>query len=235
MKKINCFKAYDVRGRVPEELDEDIAYRIGRGYAAFVKPRSVAVGRDIRLSSPAIMAAVVKGLTDSGVDVLDIGVGGTELSYFATFSRELDGGIMVTASHNPPDYNGMKFVREGSRPISGDTGLQDIRRIAESGQFTRPARRGERFAVDIMPAYIEHLLSYVDRSRLKPLKVVVHAGNGGAGLIIDKLEPLLPFKFIKVHHEPDGTFPNGVPNPMLVENHRAPVEALKKHDADVAI
>ena len=126
---------------------------------------------------------------------------------------------MVTASHNPPDYNGMKFVREGSRPISGDNGLQDIRRLAEPGVFTTPTRVGERFAVDIMPEYIEHLLSYVDRSKLKPLKVVVHAGNGGAGLIIDKLEPYLPFKFIKVHHEPDGTFPNGVPNPMLIENH----------------
>jgi phosphomannomutase/phosphomannomutase/phosphoglucomutase len=142
---------------------------------------------------------------------------------------------MVTASHNPPDYNGMKFVREGSRPISGDTGLEDIRAIAESGKFTPPARIGERFAVDIMPEYIEHLLSYVDRAKLKPLKIVVHAGNGGAGLIVDKLEPYLPFEFIKVQHEPDGTFPNGVPNPMLMENHRAPVEALKKHGADLAI
>jgi phosphomannomutase/phosphomannomutase/phosphoglucomutase len=142
---------------------------------------------------------------------------------------------MVTASHNPPDYNGMKFVREGSRPISGDTGLQDIRRLAEAGKFGTPARRGERYAVDIMPEYIEHLLSYVDRAKLKPLKIVVHAGNGGAGLIIDKLEPHLPFKFIKVQHEPNGLFPNGVPNPMIVANHRAPIEALKKHGADCAI
>jgi phosphomannomutase/phosphomannomutase/phosphoglucomutase len=146
MKKINCFKAYDVRGRVPEELDEDIAYRIGRGYAAFVKPRVVAVGRDIRRSSPALTEALVKGLTDSGVDVLDIGVGGTELSYFATFSRNLDGGIMVTASHNPPNYNGMKFVREGSRPISGDTGLVEIRQLATAGRSTKPEPLGERCA-----------------------------------------------------------------------------------------
>ena len=215
---IQGFKAYDLRGRIPSELNEDVAYRIGRAYAEFVKPKRVIVGRDIRLSSELLCKALEQGLLDSGVDVYDIGLCGTEVVYFATFAREMDGGIMVTASHNPPDYNGMKFVREGSRPISGDNGLQDIRRIAESGQFTKPSRIGERFAVDIMPEYIEHLLTYVDRSKLKPLKVVVHAGNGGAGLIIDKLEQYLPFKFIKVQHEPDGTFPNGVPNPMLVEN-----------------
>src|SRR5512140_1916774 len=232
---ISGMKAYDLRGRIPEELNEDVAYRIGRAYAEFVRPRKVIVGRDIRLSSEVIGKALEQGLLDSGVDVYDIGLCGTEVVYYATFAREMDGGIMVTASHNPPDYNGMKFVREGSRPISGDNGLQDIRRIAEAGQFSTPTRRGERYAVDIMPEYIEHLLSYVDRAKLKPLKVVVHAGNGGAGLIIDKLEPYLPFKFIKVHHEPDGTFPNGVPNPMLVENHRAPVEALRKHGADCAM
>ncbi len=182
MKKINCFKAYDVRGRVPEELDEDIAYRIGRGYAAFVKPRIVAVGRDIRGSSPMLTAALVKGLTDSGVDVLDIGVGGTELSYFATFNRKLDGGIMVTASHNPPNYNGMKFVREESRPISADTGLQEIRALAERDAFGPPvAARGKVKQVDVKPEYIEHLLSYVDLKALAPLKIVVNAGNGGAG------------------------------------------------------
>ncbi len=193
------------------------------------------VGRDIRLSSELLAKALEQGLLDSGVDVYDIGLCGTEVVYFATFAREMDGGIMVTASHNPPDYNGMKFVREGSRPISGDNGLLDIRRIAERGVFSKPSRVGERFAVDIMPEYIEHLLTYVDRPKLKPLKVVVHAGNGGAGLIIDKLEQYLPFKFIKVHHEPDGTFPNGVPNPMLLENHAAPVAALRKHGADCAI
>jgi phosphomannomutase/phosphomannomutase/phosphoglucomutase len=232
---ISGMKAYDLRGRIPEELNEDVAYRIGRAYAEFVKPKKVIVGRDIRLSSEQLGKALEEGLLDSGVDVYDIGLCGTEVVYYATFAQQMDGGIMVTASHNPPDYNGMKFVREGSRPISGDNGLQDIRRIAESGQFSKPSRRGERYAVDIMPEYIDHLLSYVDRSKLKPLKVVVHAGNGGAGLIVDKLEPHLPFKFIKVQHEPDGNFPNGVPNPMLAENHRAPVEALRKHGADCAI
>jgi phosphomannomutase/phosphomannomutase/phosphoglucomutase len=232
---ISGFKAYDLRGRIPSELNDDVAYRVGRAFAEFVKPKKVIVGRDIRLSSEQLGKALEEGLLDSGVDVYDIGLCGTEVVYFATFAKEMDGGIMVTASHNPPDYNGMKFVREGSRPISGDTGLQDIRRIAESGQFTKPARRGERYAVDIMPEYIAHLLTYVDRPRLKPLKIVVHAGNGGAGLIVDKLEPHLPFQFVKVQHEPDGNFPNGVPNPMLVDNHRAPVEALKKHGADCAI
>lgn len=229
------FKAYDLRGRVPSELNEDVAYRIGRAYAEFLKPRKVVVGRDIRLSSEEIARALEQGLLDSGVDVHDIGLCGTEAVYFATFSERMDGGIMVTASHNPPDYNGMKFVREDSRPISGDTGLQDIRQIAESGEFSKPDRLGERYAIDIMPSYIQHLLSYVDLGKLRPLKIVAHAGNGGAGLIVDKLEPHLPFEFIKVDHEPDGEFPNGVPNPMLIENHRAPVEALRRHGADLAV
>ena len=236
MKKITCFKAYDVRGRVPEELDDDIAYRIGRGYATFVKPRTVAVGRDIRSSSPGLTAALVKGLTDSGVDVLDIGVGGTELSYFATFSMKLDGGIMVTASHNPPNYNGMKFVREGSRPISADTGLQDIRSLAERDEFGPPvAARGKVRQLDVKPAYIEHLLSYVDRDSLAPLKIVVNAGNGGAGPIVDLLEPHLPFKFVKVFHEPDGSFPNGVPNPMIEANRAVTIERLRAERADLGI
>ena len=236
MKKITCFKAYDVRGRVPEELDEDIAYRIGRGYAAFVKPRTVAVGRDIRASSPPLTAALIKGLTDSGVDVLDIGVGGTELSYFATFSRKLDGGIMVTASHNPPNYNGMKFVREGSRPISADTGLQDIRALAERNEFGPPAAaRGKVRHVDVKPEYIEHLLSYVDTKALAPLKIVVNAGNGGAGPIVDLLEPHLPFRFVKVFHEPDGSFPNGVPNPMIEENRTVTIERIRAERADLGV
>jgi phosphomannomutase len=236
MTKINCFKAYDVRGRVPEELDEDIAYRIGRAYAAFVKPRTVAVGRDIRLSSPALTVALVKGLTDSGVDVLDIGVGGTELSYFATFSRKLDGGIMVTASHNPPNYNGMKFVREGSRPISADTGLQEIRALAERNEFgPASAAPGKVRQIDIKPEYIEHLLSYVDVKSLAPLTIVVNAGNGGAGPIVDLLEPHLPFRFVRVFHEPDGRFPNGVPNPMIEENRRVTIERLRAERADLGV
>jgi phosphomannomutase len=236
MKKIDCFKAYDVRGRVPEELDEDITYRIGRAYAAFVKPRVVAVGRDIRASSPSLTAALVKGLVDSGVDVLDIGVGGTELSYFATFARKLDGGIMVTASHNPPNYNGMKFVREEARPISADTGLKDIQSLAERNEFGPPAARpGKVRQVDVTGDYVQHLLSYVDTRALAPLKIVVNAGNGGAGPIVDLLEPHLPFKFIKLFHEPDGTFPNGVPNPMIEANRTVTIDRLRAEKADLAI
>ena len=218
MNPITCFKAYDLRGRIPTELNDEVAYRVGRGYAQFLNPARVVVGRDIRLSSASLTDALCRGLTDSGVDVYDIGICGTEGVYFATFDGGYDGGIMVTASHNPPDYNGMKFVREQSKPISGDNGLQEIRAFAERAQFPPPERVGVRRSVDTMQAYIAHLLSYVDVSKLKPLKIVVNAGNGGAGLIVDQLEPHLPFQFIKVHHEPDGHFPNGIPNPMLEEN-----------------
>lgn len=235
MKEITCFKAYDVRGRVPSELNEDIAYRVGRGYAEFVGARRVAVGRDIRLSSPALSTALMRGLTDSGVDVLDIGVGGTEMVYFATFHEKLDGGIMVTASHNPPDYNGMKMVREESRPISADSGLLDIKALAERDAFESPERKGEVKPHDVRAPYIEHLLGYVERDALKPLKIVVNAGNGGAGPIVDLLEPHLPFEFIKLHHEPDGTFPNGVPNPMIERNRAVTIEKIRETGADLGL
>ena len=235
MSSITCFKAYDLRGRIPTELNEDVAYRVGRGYAQFLNPKRVVVGRDIRLSSAGLTDAVCRGLTDSGVDVYDIGVCGTEGVYFATFDGGYDGGIMVTASHNPPDYNGMKFVREQSKPISGDNGLQEIRGFAERAQFPTPAHPGVRRGIDTMQAYVAHLLSYVDVGRLKPLKIVVNAGNGGAGLIIDQLEPHLPFQFVKVHHEPDGRFPNGIPNPMLAENRAPTVAAIRASKADFGI
>ena len=235
MKKITCFKAYDVRGRVPGELNEDVAYRVGRAYAEFVGARRVAVGRDIRLSSPALAAALTRGLTDSGVDVLDIGLVGTEIVYFATFHEKLDGGIMVTASHNPPDYNGMKMVREESRPISADTGLKEIQAIAERESFRAPSRKGTVEPHDVRPAYIEHLLGYVDREALKPLKIVVNAGNGGAGPIVDLLEPHLPFEFVKLNHTPDGTFPNGVPNPMIERNRTVTIDKIRETKADLGL
>ncbi|MFO1467187.1 MAG: phosphomannomutase [Steroidobacteraceae bacterium] len=235
MKPITAFKAYDLRGRIPDELNEQIACAIGAGLAQFLSPRRIVVGRDIRLSSAALTDALCEGLTDAGVDVYDIGVCGTEGVYFATFHGGYDGGVMVTASHNPADYNGMKFVREGSRPISGDTGLKDIRAFAESGHFPPAARRGERIATDIWPAYVGHLLSYVDRKRLAPLKIVVNAGNGGAGLVIDRLEPHLPFEFVKLHHEPDGHFPNGIPNPMLIENRASTAAAIRASGADLGL
>jgi phosphomannomutase/phosphomannomutase/phosphoglucomutase len=229
------FKAYDYRGRIPHELNPDVAYRIGRAYAQFLKPKRVIVGRDIRLSSAELCDALTNGLLDSGVDVYDIGLCGTEGVYFATFAENMDGGIMVTASHNPPDYNGMKFVRAQSRPISGDTGLKDIQAIAEANRSAPPTQRGKRIALDIQDKYIEHLLSYLDRSKLKKLKIVVNAGNGGAGMVVDKLERHLPFEFIKINHAPDGTFPNGVPNPMLEENRASTIAAIKQHGADLGI
>jgi len=235
MEEITCFKAYDVRGRVPDQLNEDIARRIGRAYAEIIKPRQVVVGHDIRLTSESIKAALTEGLREQGVDVYDIGLCGTEEIYFATSHAGMDGGIAVTASHNPKDYNGMKFVREESRPISADTGLLDIRATAERNQFTAAAAPGELHPLDTASAYVEHLLSYVDVEALRPLKIVVDAGNGGAGRIVDLLEPHLPFEFIKLHHEPDGNFPNGVPNPLLPENRTAAIDAVREHGADLGI
>jgi phosphomannomutase len=236
MTTLTAFKAYDVRGRIPTELNETLAYQIGQAYAAFVKPKRVCVGRDIRLSSAKLCEALVRGLSDSGVDVADIGLCGTEGVYFATFAEGFDGGIMVTASHNPPDYNGMKFVREQSRPISADTGLMDMARLIESGDLPpKAAVPGRVTTIDTSAKYDAHLLGYVDLAKLKPLKVVVNAGNGGAGMVIDRLEPRLPFRFIKIHHEPDGTFPNGVPNPMLEENRQPTIDAINRHKADVGL
>jgi len=236
MVKLRCFKAYDIRGRIPDELNDTLAYQIGQAYAAFVKPRMVAVGRDIRESSAQLRDSMTRGLTDSGVDVADIGLCGTEGVYFATFAEELDGGIMVTASHNPPDYNGMKFVREQSRPISADTGLADMQALIENAQLPgKTGTSGQVSPLDISGKYLQHLLGYVATDRLKRLKVVVNAGNGGAGLIIDQLEPHLPFNFVKIHHLPDGHFPNGVPNPMLEENRKPTADAIRRHGADFGI
>ena len=236
MSKLTCFKAYDIRGRIPSELNDDLAYKIGQAYVAFVKPKTVAVGRDIRQSSDQLRKALIRGLNDSGCDVADIGLCGTEGVYFATFADGYDGGIMVTASHNPPDYNGMKFVREQSRPISADTGLKDMQALIENNQLpATAARRGTTRAVDTSRQYLEHLLGYVKGAKLKPLRVVVNAGNGGAGLIVDELEKHLPFQFIKLNHEPDGSFPNGVPNPMIEANRTSTIEAIRRHGADVGL
>jgi len=232
---LTCFKAYDIRGRIPDELNEEIAYRIGRAYADYLKPGKVIVGRDVRLTSEAFCAALSEGLTDGGADVFDIGLCGTEMVYFATFAEKMDGGIMVTASHNPLDYNGMKLVREGAKPISGDSGLDVIRSLAEKADFSAAGRKGNVSPLDIRETYVTHLLGYVDRDALRPLKLVVNAGNGCAGPVIDWLAEKLPFEFIRVHHEPDGTFPNGIPNPLLPENRSATAEAVRACGADAGI
>ncbi len=232
---IDCFKAYDIRGRIPDQLNTDVAYRIGNATAEYLGASRVVLGRDIRLSSEELADSVAQGLMEAGVDVLDIGIGGTEMIYFATSHLQTDGGIMVTASHNPADYNGLKLVREESKPISRDTGLMDIQKLAERDERVVSDTPGQRTVVDIRQPYIDKLLSFVDTKTLSSLKVVVNAGNGGAGAIVDLLETHLPLQFVKVHHEPDGTFPNGVPNPMLEENRFSTIEAIKVHGADFGI
>jgi phosphomannomutase len=235
-----CFKAYDIRGRLGDELNEDIAYRIGRAYAVYLNPKTVVIGADVRHSSEGLKMALAKGLMDEGVDVIDIGMTGTEEVYFATFHLGGDGGIEVTASHNPMDYNGMKLVRSGSRPISGDTGLHEIHRIAEANQFAEVRKRGTYIKQDVLPAFVDHLMTYIDLEKLRPLKLVVNAGNGAAGHVIDVIEQVfmqrkIPVSFIKIHHEPDGSFPNGIPNPLLPENRAATAEAVLAHQADMGI
>ncbi|MGL5468003.1 MAG: phosphomannomutase CpsG, partial [Shewanella sp.] len=214
---VKAFKAYDIRGRLPDELNEEISYRIGRAYADYLPAKKVAVGYDIRLSSEALAAAVRHGLIDGGVEVVDLGLVGTEEVYFATSHLALDGGIMITASHNPKQYNGMKLVRELSKPISGDSGLNDIKALVASKSYIPSQdlalyeQKSQRY--DISREYTQHLLSYLNRSALRPLRIVVNAGNGAAGHMIDNLEAHLPFEFIKINHAPDGNFPNGIPNP----------------------
>ncbi|MDH4322240.1 MAG: phosphomannomutase [Desulfobulbaceae bacterium] len=231
----SCFKAYDLRGKVPDELDEALAYRIGQACAAFLKPQKIAIGHDIRLSGPALARALAKGFTDAGVAVLDLGQCGTEEIYFAAFHLEVDGGIIVTASHNPAEYNGMKFVRGGARPISGDTGLFEIAEFAAGNETVLSDTPGSVTPYDNRPAFIDHLLGYVDRQQLKPLKLVVNSGNGCAGPVIDLLEKHLPFTFVKVQHQPDGSFPNGVPNPLLPENREVTAQAVRESGAAMGI
>ncbi|MCH7743743.1 MAG: phosphomannomutase [Proteobacteria bacterium] len=235
VEEISCFKAYDLRGRIPDEINEDIAYRVGRAYAAWLQPARVVVGHDIRLSSPGMCQALIGGLLEGGVDVFHIGQCGTEEIYFATSHFEMDGGIVITASHNPKNYNGMKLVREESKPISSDSGLDEIKALAEANEFEPVAKRGQLVALDHHAAYCAKLLSYVDIAKLKPLKVVVNAGNGGAGAVIDRIEKFLPLQFIKVHHQADGNFPNGVPNPLLPENRVSTINAINEHQADIGI
>lgn len=241
MQKLTCFKAYDIRGKLGEALNDDVAYRIGRAYGEFIGAgKQVVVGGDVRLTSETLKLALANGLQDAGVNVIDIGMTGTEEIYFATFHLGVDGGIEVTASHNPMDYNGMKLVREGSRPISGDTGLKDIQRMAEENNFPPVTQRGTLTQQSCLGAYVQHLLGYIDLQAIKPLKLVVNAGNGAAGHVVDALEAefnrlQVPITFIKVHNEPDGTFPHGIPNPLLPENRADTRDAVLAHNADMGI
>ena len=233
---VEAFGAYDIRGIYPKTINEEIAYRIGRFFPSLFAARKVVVGNDIRLSGPAIKKSLIKGLVESGCNVIDIGQCGTEMIYFATAHLKLDGGVMITASHNPKEYNGMKFVRQEARPISGDTGLRELEKQVADGELPVAAEvPGKVESLDITEEYVKHILSYVDVTKLRPLKVVVNAGNGAAGPILDVMEKYLPFELIKVHHEPDGSFPNGVPNPLLPENRDATAKAVREFGADTGV
>ncbi|WP_307760850.1 phosphomannomutase [uncultured Phascolarctobacterium sp.] len=235
-----AFKAYDVRGVVPTEVNAEMAYRVGRVFAAMFAAEKVIVGHDIRLSGRELVDALTEGLRHGGSDVIDIGQCGTEMIYFATAHLDADGGIMVTASHNPAEYNGMKLVRRGARPISADTGLMEIAdMVVDSKDFPHlqvPGKtEGSVKQYDIMPDYIEHLLGYIDVKVLKPLKIVANPGNGGAGPVLNELAKYLPFEFIKLNENPDGNFPNGVPNPLLVPNREATAKLVREHQADLGV
>ena len=244
LQTLSCFKAYDIRGKLGEELNEEVAYNIGRAYASHLKPTTIVVGGDVRETSETLKLALANGLQDGGVDVIDIGMVGTEEIYFATSYLKVDGGIEVTASHNPIDYNGMKLVKEQSKPISGDTGLNDIKALVEekpwlSGDVTS-VKKGSLKQLDNLTPYVEHLMTYIEPKNIKPLKLVVNSGNGAAGHVIDELENQfqknnIPVKFIKVHHKPDATFPNGIPNPLLPENRSDTTDAVLDHNADMGI
>jgi phosphomannomutase/phosphoglucomutase len=232
---LNGFKAYDIRGRVPDELNEDLVRRIGNAMSQLLGPGPIVLGRDVRLSSSSLQEALADGINASGRDVIDIGLCGTEEVYFQTAHLGAAGGIMVTASHNPMDYNGLKLVREASKPISGDSGLFAIRDAVAAGSFLEAGVRGMVTAAFDKGAYIAHLLTYIDQASLKSLKIVANAGNGGAGLVVDALAPHLPFEFVRIQHEPDGRFPNGIPNPLLPENRQATANAVRVHGADFGI
>ncbi len=231
----NAFKAYDIRGRVPDELNESLAARIGVALAGQLEPGPVVLGRDVRSSSPGLQSALADGLHAAGREVIDIGLCGTEEVYFQVDHLAAAGGVMVTASHNPIDFNGMKLVREGARPISGDSGLSAIRDQALAGDRKTSSAPAKMRVMDDKSAYFEHLLDYVDVARLNPLKIVTNAGNGGAGLVVDGLAPRLPFEFVRIQHDPDGSFPHGIPNPLLPESRQATIDAVRAHRADLGI
>lgn len=240
---LTCFKAYDIRGKLGEELNEDIAYRIGRAYGEFLKPKKMVLGGDVRLTSQALKLALARGLQDSGTDVIDIGLSGTEEIYFATSYLKVDGGVEVTASHNPLDYNGMKLVREESKPISGDTGLREIQKLAEENTFSpvNLSTRGKYQEQSVLGPYIDKVLSFINFDNFnRPLKLVVNSGNGAAGHVIDAIEEQflkanVKVEFIKVHHLPDGNFPNGIPNPLLPECRQDTTDAVISSNADMGI
>ena len=236
MDRISSFKAYDIRGKVPGELNTDLAYKVGRTFAKYLGAKSVVIGRDVRKSSPELSEAISKGLNDAGCDVFDLGLCGTEMIYFGTPFLNADGGIMITASHNPPEYNGLKFVKKGSVPMGYDSGLKEIEKMIlnnDLGEISN--RKGKVYQKDIMKDFISKVTKFFDAKKIQPYKVVVNAGNGCVGPALDALEKYLPVKMIKIFPEPDSNFPNGVPNPLLPENRQSTIDAIKKHGADLGV
>ena len=229
------FKAYDVRGLYQSQLDEDGAYEIGRAYVEHFEPRTIAVGRDMRLSSPSMAAATIEGAADGGADVLDLGLVGTEMVYFAVGELALEGGICVTASHNPAEYTGMKIVRRGALPVGGDSGLEDVKARALAG-FGEVERRGEVRAENVWPAFVDKVLSFVDLEAIRPLKVVVDAANGMAGVMLPPVLDRIPqLDVARCYFEPDGSFPNHEPNPLLPENREFIVRKTVEENADLGV
>jgi phosphomannomutase len=236
MERINSFKAYDIRGKVPSELNTDLAYKIGRAIASYLNADSIVIGRDVRKSSPELSEALAKGITDAGCNVIDLGLCGTEMIYFGTPFLNADGGVMITASHNPPEYNGLKFVKKGSVPMGYDSDLNIIEKMVLSNDLGKIAEvKGKVIQKDIMQDFIESLKKFYKPENIKPLKVVVNAGNGCVGPALDQLEKNLPIKMIKVFHEPDSNFPNGVPNPLLPENRESTIKVIKENNADLGV
>jgi phosphomannomutase len=229
------FKAYDVRGIYPDDLDEAGAYAIGRAYVEQFEPRRIAVGRDMRLSSPAIAAEVIRGAADAGADVLDLGLVGTEMVYFAVGELGLDGGIEVTASHNPKEYTGMKIVRRGALPVGGESGLLDVRDRALKLGEAPSGTAGSVEPYDIWPAYVDRVLSFVDVSSIRPLKVVIDAANGMAGAMLPRVLERLPIEVVRCYFDPDGSFPNHEPNPLLPENREFIVGKTLEEGADLGV
>ena len=236
MPKITGFKAYDIRGKVPGELNTDLAYKIGRAYSALINAGKVVVGHDVRESSNEISDALKRGLNDNGADVIDIGLCGTEMVYYSTPYFDADGGIMITASHNPPEYNGMKFVKRDSVPVGYDSGLNEVEQMIIENELGKIGdRRGTSGNENVMSDFIDHLNKFFDSGKINPLKVVVNAGNGCVGPALNTIENKLPIKMIKVFFKPDSKFPNGVPNPLLPENRKSTIEAVIKNEADLGV
>src|SRR3990170_5006530 len=236
MERLSSFKAYDIRGKVPSELNANLAYKIGKTYPVLINAKKIVIGHDIRKSSEEISAALAKGLTESGVDVIDIGLCGTEMVYYATPALDADGGIMITASHNPPEYNGMKFVKKGSVPVGYDSGLKEMEMMILKNELAlRSAKLGTIKQQYIMDKFIHNLKRFYDPNKINKHKIVMNAGNGCAGLALNALEKDLPIEMIKIFNEPDSNFPNGVPNPLLIENRKPTIDAVIKNKAALGV